>query len=293
MQKQVGQIGFIGATLVGLTCFSTPANSITLQTNTQFASVTGENNRVTQLNEQTSLDLFFFNLDISPSNETSNINNFINAEIFEFIDNFSVNDEISQSIDQSTDLSGINNRVTQISEQNIFDVFFLDPELNSDTSISTRTNNLLHSFDLSQILSDRIINQFPDAKQRNTQEANVFGQNNRTRQVNNQTVIDFFLVDIKYSNQLDDVIIRKTEDDWDEKDEFELDAFFEDLEDFNPFLELPDNFFQGNDPIVLESNNYSVNEARSPMTVPESGCVFSLLGLGAIGLSSAVLRKRK
>jgi hypothetical protein len=293
MRKQVGQVGFIGATVVGLTCFMTPANSATIQTSTQEALVVGENNRVTQINQQTSLDLFFFDLHLDTGSflDEKPIKNFINAEILEFIDNFSENIlEIDQSISQVARLLGNNNRVTQISEQNIFDVFFLDPELK--IGMGQNATNTLPEFDISQILSDRIAAQLPNISQSVTQEANIFGNENRVRQVNDQTVIDFFLIDIKFSTQLDDIVVRRADDNLDNLVNFELYDFLDDLETLFPLQELPDSFFQNNNPIVLESRNYSINEVEST-TVPESSFVFGLIALGTVGLGSAILRKPK
>ncbi|AFY78993.1 MAG: hypothetical protein IGR93_15170 [Hydrococcus sp. C42_A2020_068] len=293
MPKQVSQIGFIGATVVGLTCLMTPANSATIQTSTQKALVVGENNRVTQLSQQTSLDLFFFDLHLDRKSflDESPIKNFINSEILEFINDFGENIlEIDQSISQIARLSGNNNRVTQISAQNIFDVFFLDPELR--VTMGENTTYTLPVFDISQILSDRVAAQLPDIEQSVIQEANVFGSDNQVRQVNAQTVIDFFLIDIKFSAQLVDIVVRRTDDNLDNLVNFELYNFLDDLETLLPFQELPDSFFQDNNPIVLENRNYSINEVQS-ITVPESSSVFALLSLTAIGLGSAILRKYK
>lgn len=294
MPKQVSQIGFIGATVVGLTCFMTPANSATIQTSTQKALVVGENNRVTQLSQQTSLDLFFFDLHLDTGSflDESPIKNFINSEILEFINEFSENIlEIDQSISQIARLSGNNNRVTQISDQNIFDVFFLDPELR--VTMGENTTYTLPSFDISQILSDRIAAWLPDIKQSVTQEANIFGSDNQVRQVNDQTVIDFFLIDIKFSTQLDDIVVRRADDNLDNLVNFELYNFFDNLETLLPFQELPGSFFQDKNPIVLASRNYSINEAQSSITVPESSSVFALFSLTAIGLGSTILCKYK
>ncbi|OKH19665.1 hypothetical protein NIES593_20575 [Hydrococcus rivularis NIES-593] len=294
MPKQVSQIGFIGATVVGLTCFMTPANSATIQTSTQKALVVGENNRVTQLSQQTSLDLFFFDLHLDTGSflDESPIKNFINSEILEFINEFSENIlEIDQSISQIARLSGNNNRVTQISDQNIFDVFFLDPELR--VTMGENTTYTLPSFDISQILSDRIAAWLPDIKQSVTQEANIFGSDNQVRQVNDQTVIDFFLIDIKFSTQLDDIVVRRADDNLDNLVNFELYNFLDNLETLLPFQELPGSFFQDKNPIVLASRNYSINEAQSSITVPESSSVFALFSLTAIGLGSTILCKYK
>jgi hypothetical protein len=276
MRKQITQIGCIGATLVGLTYCAAPANSATLQTSTQIASVIGNNNRVTQVNKQTSLDVFLFDLDLNTGKDESVIKNFINAEIIEFIADFRDNSlEIDQSIAQFAQLFRKKNRITQISHQSIFDVFFLDPELDTKENKKTSLNNILPSFDLSEILSDRISEKLPDINQSVTQEANVLGNNNRVKQVNNQTIIDFFLIDIKFSTQLDELVIRKAEDNWDNSLDFELNDFLANLATEIPFKELPDSFFQNNDPTIIENTNSSVNEVRS-VAVPEPSYVFSL-----------------
>ena len=290
MNKQVNQIGFLGAAVVGLTCFVTPANSATLQTSEQIALVNGNNIQVTQRNQQTSLDLFFFDFHLDNKNifETNSIKNFISSEIDEFIDIFSETDLVDQSISQFAQLLGNNNQITQISEQNIFDVFFLDPELKTD-----RNSNISDTFsraDISQTLSDRVTEKLPDIKQSVTQKADSFGENNRVNQINEQTVIDFFLIDIKFSTQLDDIVVRRADERLTDWVDFDLDNFLDDLETIVPFTELTNSFFQNNNPIILESNNYNINKISSA-SIPEPSFLFGLLALGTLGVNATLSRK--
>jgi hypothetical protein len=290
MNKQVNQIGFLGAAVVGLTCFVTPANSATLQTSEQIALVNGNNIQVTQRNQQTSLDLFFFDFHLDNKNifETNSIKNFISSEIDEFIDIFSETDLVDQSISQFAQLLGNNNQITQISEQNIFDVFFLDPELKTD-----RNSNISDTFsraDISQTLSDRVTEKLPDIKQSVTQKADSFGENNRVNQINEQTVIDFFLIDIKFSTQLDDIVVRRANERLTDWVDFDLDNFLDDLETIVPFTELTNSFFQNNNPIILESNNYNINKISSA-SIPEPSFLFGLLALGTLGVNATLSRK--
>jgi hypothetical protein len=282
MQKQVARFGLIGAALIGMS-YCLPANAATLQRNTQLAVVGGSNNYVTQTNKQTSLDLFFFDVHLTPgSSDRNNLTNSISSEIRQFINNFDRFDpEIDQSIDQSARVDGNNNRVRQVSEQNIFDVFFLDPELKNAKS----DRNLLSSgLDFDNILGDRIAAELPDVKQTNTQEANTFGTNNRVNQVNRQTAAGFFLVDLTFSTQLDEIAIRQVDDKWEDSFDFSLDEFLDDLDTTNPFNDLPDSFFTNNKPIVLESRNFSTN------TEPSSAIAILAAGMMRLGFS---LRKRK
>jgi hypothetical protein len=292
MRSHVTQIGLIGTTLIGLASFTAPANSATIQTSTQIASIEGNNNRITQVNNQTSLDLFVFDLDLNLNSDRAErnlIKNFLNSEILEFIDDFGDNtSDIDQSIFQSAQLLGNNNRITQISNQNIFDVFYLDPELN--TADSNENSNILPALDLSNILSDRIANILPDVNQSVRQEADILGNRNRVEQENNQTVIDFFLVDIKFSTKLDNIIIREVEGDWNDSLEFNFDEFLDEIETTIPFQNLSNNFFENNNPIVFQSSNSSINQVES---VPEPSHIFSLLALGTIGLSAGVIRQKK
>jgi hypothetical protein len=290
MNKQVNQIGFLGAAVVGLTCFVTPANSATLQTSEQIALVNGNNIQVTQRNQQTSLDLFFFDFHLDNKNifETNSIKNFISSEIDEFIDIFSETDLVDQSISQFAQLLGNNNQITQISDQNIFDVFFLDPELKTD-----RNSNISDTFsraDISQTLSDRVTEKLPDIKQSVTQKADSFGENNRVNQINEQTVIDFFLIDIKFSTQLDDIVVRRADERLTDWVDFDLDNFLDDLETIVPFTELTNSFFQNNNPIILESNNYNINKISSA-SIPEPSFLFGLLALGTLGVNATLSRK--
>jgi hypothetical protein len=292
MRSHITQIGFIGTTLIGLTSFTTPANSATIQTSTQLASIKGNNNRITQVNNQTSLDLFVFDLDLNMSSDRAErnlIKNFLNSEILEFIDDFGENNsDIDQSIFQSAQLLGNNNQITQISNQNIFDVFYLDPELN--TKDSNDNSNILPDLDLSNILSDRIAKILPDVNQSVRQEADILGNRNRVEQENNQTVIDFFLVDIKFSTKLDDIALREVEGNWNDSLEFNFDEFLDEIETTIPFQNLSNNFFENNNPIVFQSSNSSINKVES---VPEPSHIFSLLALGTIGLSAGVIRQKK
>ncbi|NJM86761.1 MAG: hypothetical protein HC847_05705 [Hydrococcus sp. RU_2_2] len=79
MHSHINKIGFIIATSIGLTNFVTPANSATIQNSTQIASVKGNDNRVTQINHQTSLDLFLFDVDLKLSSDRTKI---ISSKIF-------------------------------------------------------------------------------------------------------------------------------------------------------------------------------------------------------------------
>ncbi|NJK50030.1 hypothetical protein HC931_19510 [Candidatus Gracilibacteria bacterium] len=246
MHSHINKIGFIIATSIGLTNFVTPANSATIQNSTQIASVKGNDNRVTQINHQTSLDLFLFDVDLKLSSDrTKNnlIKNFLNSEILEFIDEFGENSlEIDQSITQSAQLFGKNNRVTQIGNQNIFDVFYLDPELKTVAS-NEKNSNILPDFDLSNLLSDRITNILPDINQSLRQEADILGNRNRVKQENHQTVIDFFLVDLKFSTKLDDIVIREIDGNWDNSLDFDFNEFLDEIETTIPFQNLPNSFF--------------------------------------------------
>jgi hypothetical protein len=284
MQKQVTQLGLIGATLIGMS-YSLPANAVTLQSNTQKAVVGGSNNYVTQTNKQTSLDLFFFDVHLTPGKSDRNIlTNSISSEIRQFIKNFDRFDpEIDQSIDQSARVDGKNNRVRQVSEQNIFDVFFLDPELKN-----SKSDSLSSGLNFDNILGDRIAAKLPDVKQRNTQEANVSGKNNRVNQVNRQTAAGFFLVDLTFSTQLDEIAIRQVDDKWEDSFDFSLDEFLDDLNTTNPFDNLPDSFFADNKPIVLKSRNFSTNN----VAVPEPSSAIAILAAGMMRLGFSI-RKRK
>ncbi|MCU0534895.1 MAG: hypothetical protein MUD14_13470 [Hydrococcus sp. Prado102] len=291
MRSHINGISLIGTTLIGLASFTPLANSATIQTSTQIASIKGNNNRVTQVNNQTSLDLFVFDLDLNMNSDRADSNlikSFLNAEILEFIDDFGENTSgIDQSISQSAQLLGKNNQITQISNQNIFDVFYLDPELN--TAASNDSSSILPDFDLSRILGDRIINLLPDVNQSVRQEANILGNRNRVEQENNQTVIDFFLVDIKFSTKLDDIVIREVEGDWNDSRDFNLSEFIDGIETTIPFQNLPNSFFENNNPIIFQSSNSSINKIES---VPEPSHIFSLLALGTIGLSSVIIRQK-
>lgn len=285
MQKQVTQLGWIGAAFVGMSYFSSPADAATLQSNTQKAVVSGSNNYVTQTNKQTSLDLFFFDVHLTPGQSApNNFTNSIRSEIRQFVNNFDRFDpEIDQSIDQSARVDGNNNRVRQVSEQNIFDVFFLDPELKN-----SNRNPLSSGLDFDSILGDRIAAALPDVKQRNTQEANVSGKNNRVNQVNRQTAAGFFLVDLTFSTQLDEIAIRQVDDKWEDDFDFSLDEFLNDLDTNNPFDALPDSFFADNKPIVLESRNFSTNT----VAVPEPSSAIAILAASMMRLGVS-FRKRK
>jgi hypothetical protein len=291
MRSHVNQIGLIGTTLISLTYFTAPASSATIQTSTQIASIEGNNNRVTQVNNQTSLDLFIFDLDLNLNGGTDRnlIKNFLNAEILEFIDDFGdTGSDIDQSISQSAQLLGKNNSITQISNQNIFDVFYLDPELN--TANNNNNSSIIPNLDLSEILGDRIANILPDVNQSVRQVADILGDRNRVNQENNQTVIDFFLVDIKFSTKLDDLVIREIDGDWNDSLEFNFDEFIDEIATTIPFQNLPDSFFKNNNPIVFQSSNSNINKVES---VPEPNHILSLLALGTIGLSSVVIRQKK
>jgi len=284
MTRQFERIGLIATTLIGLSYFSAPANSATLQSNLQKAIVDGNGNRVTQINKQTNLDLFFFDVNIDADNNQNEtiVKSWIESEIFEFVDNFERDVlEFEQSITQEAELFGSNNQVTQISEQNIFDVFFLDPELKVAQGNVT---NPFPNFDISQILSNRFTQILPNVKQNSIQEADTLGNNNKVKQENYQTVIDFFAIEIDFSTQLDNILVSKLEDNYDNFKDFNLDNFLEDFTINNSLTNLPNNFFQNNDPLIVENNNYSINQVSS--TIPEPSSFVGLLAFGVLGIGA-------
>lgn len=284
MTRQFERIGLIATTLIGLSYFSAPANSATLQSNLQKAIVDGNGNRVTQINKQTNLDLFFFDVNIDAENNQNEtiVKSWIESEIFEFVDNFERDVlEFEQSITQEAELFGSNNQVTQISEQNIFDVFFLDPELKVAQGNVT---NPFPNFDISQILSNRFTQILPNVKQNSIQEADTLGNNNKVKQENYQTVIDFFAIEIDFSTQLDNILVSKLEDNYDNFKDFNLDNFLEDFTINNSLTNLPNNFFQNNDPLIVENNNYSINQVSS--TIPEPSSFVGLLAFGVLGIGA-------
>jgi len=284
MTRQFERIGLIATTLIGLSYFSAPANSATLQSNLQKAIVDGNGNRVTQINKQTNLDLFFFDVNIDADNNQNEtiVKSWIESEIFVFVDNFERDVlEFEQSITQEAELFGSNNQVTQISEQNIFDVFFLDPELKVAQGNVT---NPFPNFDISQILSNRFTQILPNVKQNSIQEADTLGNNNKVKQENYQTVIDFFAIEIDFSTQLDNILVSKLEDNYDNFKDFNLDNFLEDFTINNSLTNLPNNFFQNNDPLIVENNNYSINQVSS--TIPEPSSFVGLLAFGVLGIGA-------
>lgn len=116
--------------------------------------------------------------------------------------------------------------------------------------------------------------------QTNTQEAFIFGKNNRVNQVSYQTLINSLFLEIDLEEKLDTSLGD------------ELNASINNF--FNDELNYLINSLLASSQIKTSSDIFYTNSnSQLSINVPEPTFTFSLLVLGVLGIKSALLRKKE
>jgi hypothetical protein len=152
-----------------------------LQSIGQDIIIFGNQNLVSQEINQNLINLLFLDDSL-----------YLNQIILEKLDNLFDNNPAQLVIQETFIINqGENNQVNQIINQTISDLFFLTPTLpilNNDYSLDQNQQNLAN-FDIEGFLSNILEESIINAHQINEQNVFIIGNENKSKQVNNQAII--------------------------------------------------------------------------------------------------------